>query len=290
VRNAKTVIAQVNPQMPRTLGDTMVHLDNVDYAVKVNEPLPEVDYKTKVNAQIATIGRLCAALIEDRSTLQMGIGAIPDAVLSSLNNHKDLGIHSEMISDGIIPLAERGVITNKYKHKHRGRIVAGFALGTRKLYDFLDDNPFVTFLDIAYVNDAGVIRQNPKVVAINSALEVDLTGQVCADTIGECQYSGVGGQMDFIRGASLSEGGKPVIAMMSVTASGKAKIVPRLSPGSAVVTTRAHVHYVVTEYGTAFLFGKNLRQRAVALMNIAHPDHRESLDREIFRLYGKTIR
>lgn len=225
--------------------------------------------------------------IKDRSALQMGIGAIPDAVLSCLHNHKDLGMHTEMFSDGIIPLVEKGIITNKYKKKHRGKIVTGFAIGTKKLYDFIDDNPQVVFLDIDYVNDTKVIRANPKAVAVNSAIEIDITGQVCADSIGTYQYSGVGGQMDFMRGAALSDGGKPIIALTSTTKKGESKIVPFLKNGAGVVSTRAHVHYVVTEYGVAYLFGKNLRQRAMALMNIAHPIHREWLEKEIIERFGK---
>lgn len=289
VKHAKHIIAQVNRQMPRTHGDGIIHINEINTLVEVDEELPEVSYKQAVNETTLTIGRNCAALMDDRSALQMGIGAIPDAVLSCLHNHKDLGIHTEMFSDGIIPLVEKGIITNKYKKKHRGKIVTGFAIGTKKLYDFLDDNPRVAFLDIDYVNDTKVIRANPKVVAINSAIEIDFTGQICADSIGTYQFSGVGGQMDFMRGAALSEGGKPIIAMPSTTKTGESKIVPFLKNGAGVVTTRAHVHYVVTEYGVAYLFGKNLRQRAMALMNIAHPMHRELLEQEIIERFGKYI-
>ena len=289
VKHATHVIAQVNPQMPRTHGDGIIHVSEINALVNVNEPLPEVIYNTKSDKAALAIGKYCAELIENRSALQMGIGAIPDAVLSCLHNHKDLGIHTEMFSDGVIPLVEKGVITNKYKKKHRGKIATGFAIGTRKLYDFVDDNPQVVFLDIDYVNDTKVIRANPKAVAINSAIEIDLTGQVCADSIGTYQYSGVGGQMDFMRGAALSEGGKPIIAMNSITKKGESKIVPFLKNGAGIVTTRAHVHYVVTEFGVAYLFGKNLRQRAMALLNIAHPSHRESIEKEIFKRFGKTF-
>jgi len=277
IRHAKTVVAQVNPNMPRTHGEGILRLDEIDVLVAVNDPLPEVSYGEKVNDQARMIGRFCAELIEDRSTLQMGIGSIPDAVLGCLSNHKDLGIHTEMFSDGILPLVDSGVITNAFKKKHRGRIVTGFAVGTRRLYDFIDDNPLCAFLDIDYVNDARVISANPRAVSLNSALEIDLTGQVCSDSLGIYQYSGVGGQMDFMRGAALSEGGKPIIAMASTTASGQSKIVPFLREGAGVVTTRAHVHYVVTEYGVANLFGLNLQQRANALIEVAHPGHRESL-------------
>jgi len=209
----------------------------------------------------------------------MGIGAIPDATLAALNSHKDLGIHTEMFSDGIIDLVTSGVINNRLKKTHPGKVVAGFLMGTRRLYDFVDDNPLIAILDIAYVNDTSVIRRNPKVTAINSAIEVDTTGQVCADSIGTYQYSGVGGQMDFIRGASLSEGGKPIIALPSATSHGESRIVPYLKQGAYVVTTRAHVHYIVTEYGVAYLYGKTLRERTRALIEIAHPDHREWLER-----------
>lgn len=287
VKNAKHIIAQVNKQMPRTHGDGIIHMSEIHTMVEIDEALPEVAYGSRVDETTMTIGKYCAELIEDRSALQMGIGAIPDAVLSCLANHKDLGIHTEMFSDGVIPLVERGVITNKYKKKHRGKIVTGFAIGTRKLYDFIDDNPQVVFLEIDYVNDTKVIRSNPKAVAINSAIEIDLTGQVCADSIGTYQYSGVGGQIDFMRGAALSDGGKPIIALSSTTKDGTSKIVPFLKEGAGVVTTRAHVHYVVSEYGVAYLFGKNLRQRAMALIGIAHPVHREWLEKEVIKRFGK---
>lgn len=287
VKNAKHIIAQVNKQMPRTHGDGIIHISEIHTLVSVDEALPEVNYGNRVDETAMTIGRFCAGLIEDRSTLQMGIGAIPDAILSCLKDHKDLGIHTEMFSDGVISLVESGVITNKFKKKHRGKIVTGFAIGTRKLYDFVDDNPQVVFLEIDYVNDTKVIRANPKAVSINSAIEIDLTGQVCADSIGTYQYSGVGGQIDFMRGAALSDGGKPIIALPSTTKTGESKIVPFLKEGAGVVTTRAHVHYVVTEYGIAYLFGKNLRQRAMALVAIAHPMHREWLEKEVIKRFDK---
>jgi acyl-CoA hydrolase len=287
IKNAKYVIAQVNKQMPRTHGDGIISLSEIDRIVEINEPLPEVSYRKKIDEKSLAIGKHIAELIEDGSTLQMGIGAIPDAVLSCIHHHKDLGVHTEMFSDGLIPLVKKGIINNKYKVKHRGKIVTSFVVGTRELYDFVDDNPEVAFFDIDYVNDTKVIRSNPKVVAINSAIEIDLTGQVCSDSIGTYQYSGVGGQMDFIRGAALSEGGKPIIALKSITKEGYSKIVPFLKQGAGVVTTRAHVHYVVTEYGVANLFGKNLNQRAKALVNIAHPSHREELEKEIFNRFVK---
>lgn len=285
VNAAKYVIAQVNPQVPRTHGDGMIHTSRFHAMVFGDVPLPEVQYSNKVGEHELKIGQIIAELIEDRSTLQMGIGAIPDAVLQCLSNHKDLGVHTEMFSDGLIDLIETGVVNNRYKKIHPYKTVSSFALGTRKLYDYVDDNPAFAFLDIDYVNEASVIKRNDRVVAINSAIEVDLTGQVCADSIGTYHYSGVGGQMDFIRGAALSDGGKPIIALTSRTKKGISRIVPMLKPGAGVVTTRAHVHYVVTEYGAAFLFGKNLRQRAHALISIAHPDDREMLERAAFERF-----
>jgi acyl-CoA hydrolase len=251
------------------------------------DPLHEADFATKLTEEDKKIGQFVAGLIDDRSTIQTGIGSIPDAVLKCLHNHKDLGVHTEMFSDGIIDLFEKGVITNKYKRIHPNKTVTAFALGTRKLYDYVHDNPGIAFLDIDYVNEASVIKRNPRVVAINSAIEIDITGQVCADSIGTYQYSGVGGQMDFMRGAALSEGGKPIIAIPSRTKKGIARIVPFLKPGAGVVTTRGHVHYVVTEYGVAYLFGKNFRQRAKALISIAHPDDREWLERACFERFKK---
>ena len=286
MQNAKYVIAQVNKQMPRTHGDGIIHLSDINAIVEVDKPLPEVNYSKKIDEKSLAIGKHIAGLIEDGSTLQMGIGAIPDSVLTCLTNHKDLGIHTKMFSDGIIPLVKNGVINNKYKNNHRGKTVTSFVTGTKELYNFVDDNPLVSFLDVDYVNDTDVIRANPKVVAINSAIEIDITGQVCADSIGTYHYSGVGGQMDFIRGAALSKGGKPIIALKSATKEGYSKIVPFLKQGAGVVTTRAHVHYVVTEYGAAYLFGKNLHQRAIALRNIAHPDHQEELEKEIYKRFG----
>jgi acyl-CoA hydrolase len=287
VKNAKNVIAQVNPKMPRTHGDSMVHISEINTFIEVTDDLPEVSYSEKMDENSLKIGANCAQLIDDRACLQMGIGCIPDAVLRCLNNHKDLGIHTEMFSDGVLPLIENGVITNKFKKKHRFKTVTGFVVGSRKLYDFVDDNSSVHFLDISYVNDTKVIQANSNVVAINSAIEIDITGQVCADSIGIYQYSGVGGQMDFMRGAALSENGKPIIAMNSTAKNGESKIVPFLKQGAGVVTTRAHVHYVVTEYGIAYLFGKNLLQRAEALVKIANPMHRENLERQVFERFGE---
>lgn len=279
VNTATHIIAQVNPKVPRTHGDSLVHTKRFTSMVFHEENLPEVDYGSKVGPEELTIGKRIAELIDDGSTIQMGIGTIPDAVLKSLGNHKNLGVHTEMCSDGIIDLFDKDVINNSMKRIHPNKTVTGFAVGTRRLYDYVHDNPAFVFLDIDYVNDPHVIRRNPKVVAINSAIEVDITGQVCADSIGTTQYSGIGGQMDFMRGAALSEGGKPIIALTSRTAKGVNRIVPFLKPGAGVVTTRGHIHYVVTEYGVAYLFGKNLRQRAKALISIAHPDDREMLEK-----------
>ncbi|AIE86591.1 acetyl-CoA hydrolase/transferase family protein [Fimbriimonas ginsengisoli] len=283
VKAAKRVIAQVNRFMPRTHGDGFVHMDDLDALVYVDERLPEIECRDSTEKE-QLIGQYCATLVEDGATLQMGIGAIPNAVLTSLRGHANLGVHSEMISDGIVDLIERGVVNGTQKRTHPGKVVAGFALGTRRLYDFIDDNPVVAMLDIGYVNDPDVIRRNPKVTAINSAIEVDLTGQVCADSIGNRIFSGVGGQMDFMRGAAQSEGGKPIIALPSTTRHGESRIASVLKPGAGVVTTRAHVHYVVTEYGIASLHGRCLRERAKLLIDIAHPDHRERLEREAHEL------
>jgi acyl-CoA hydrolase len=275
---ASIVVAQVNPQMPRTHGDGQVHSDRIAFAVEINEPLFERQAEPLTETELA-IATHVSDLVEDGATLQMGIGAIPNAVLAALHSHKDLGIHTELFSDGMIELVERGVVNGRWKRNHPGKVVSGFAMGTRRLYDFINDNPQIAMLDIGYVNDTGVIRRNPRVTAINSAIEVDLTGQVCADSIGTYQYSGVGGQMDFIRGASLSEGGKPIIALPAATSRGQSRIVEHLKQGAGVVTTRANVHYIVTQYGVAYLYGKTLRERAQALIRIAAPEHREDLER-----------
>lgn len=277
VQTAKLVIAQINPLVPRTHGDGNIHIKDINYAIETHNEIHASQLGEPTNVEV-TIGRFVAELIEDGATLQMGIGSIPNAVLHNLHNHKRLGIHTEMFSDGILPLVENGIITGEDKLIKNGKIVTCFAMGTKKLYDFIDDNPIVHFKEAAYTNDTAIIRRNPKVTAINSAIEIDLTGQICADSIGSYQYSGVGGQVDFIRGASLSEGGKPIFAMSSITNKGVSKITPFLKEGASVTTTRAHVHYVVTEYGTVNLFGKTLEQRAKALISIAHPDHREALE------------
>ncbi len=290
VRNAKIVIAQVNPRMPRVLGEGIVHVSRFDAMVWEEAELTEVNYGARADKITAKIGEQVASLIEDGSTLQMGIGAIPDAVLGSLTNHKDLGIHTEMFSDGVVSLVEKGVVTNARKNIERGKIVSTFILGTRKVYDFADNNPYVNCMSVDYVNNVGIISQNPKVIAINSAVEVDITGQVCADSIGTYQYSGIGGQMDFMRGAALSQGGKPIIAIPSTTNKGISRIVPLLKEGAGVVTTRGHIHYVATEYGIVNLYGKNMEQRAQLLTGIAHPDHRESLERAFHERFGRMIK
>jgi acyl-CoA hydrolase len=285
VEMARVVIASVNPRMPRTHGEGFIHTSRINSMVYCEHELPEVDYSSKTNEATVRIGKNVAALVEDGATLQLGIGSIPDQVLQNLTGHKNLGIHTEMMSDGVIPLIQSGVINNSVKKLNKGRCVTGFMVGTRKLYDFVDDNPQIRVMDITYVNDTSIIRQNPKATAINSALEIDLTGQVCADSIGVYQYSGIGGQMDFIRGASLSEDGKPIIALPSVTSRGASRIVPFLKEGAGVVTTRGHVHWVVTEFGSVNLFGMGLKQRGKALIEIAHPDHREQLERSFFERY-----
>ncbi|MFN6113849.1 MAG: acetyl-CoA hydrolase/transferase family protein [Bacteroidota bacterium] len=279
LHSARIVIAQINPQMPRTHGDALVHRDKLTYMVEVDEPIFEV--QPPVLGQIErSIGRHVASLVEDGATLQMGIGAIPDAVLHELTSHRNLGVHTEMFSDGLLALIEKGIVTGEHKAVHPGKIVATFVMGSKKLYDFIDDNPAVSMLDVGYVNNPATIQRNPRVTAINSAIEVDLTGQVCADSIGPIPYSGVGGQVDFMRGAARSAGGKPIIALPSRTSGGIARITSLLKPGAGVVSTRAHVHYVVTEYGIAQLHGRTIRERARALVAIAHPDDRERLERE----------
>lgn len=281
IENAKIVVAQVNKQMPRTFGDGILHVSEIDYLVEVDVPLHAHEVKP-FTPEEEKIGEYVASLIEDKSTLQMGIGSIPNAALSKLTHHKDLGLHTEMFSDGVIDLIEKDIINCNYKGTTRGRVLATFLMGSKRLYDFVDDNPFIELKESSAVNDTARIRRNPKMVAINSAIEVDLTGQVCADSIGSKMYSGVGGQMDFIRGASLSPGGKAIIALPSVTKRGESRIVPFLKQGAGVVTTRSHVQYIITEYGIADLYGKTLKQRAAALVNIAHPDHREAIDRSYY--------
>ncbi len=285
VENADTTIAIVNQNVPRAFGDAMIHINDIDLFVEDNSelviaapgPICETDRK---------IGRYVAELVEDGATLQMGIGAIPNAVLSMLGNHKNLGVHSEMFADGILPLVDKGVVNGRNKTIDKGKLVATFLMGTKKLYDFIHDNPGVAMMDVEYTNKVSVIAQNPKVTAINSALQVDITGQVCADSIGTIHYSGVGGQIDFLRGASLSKGGKPILAMPSITNKGISKIAPILTPGAGVVSTRANIHWVVTEHGAVNLYGRSLQDRAKLLISIAHPDHQENLDKSAFERFG----
>ncbi len=281
IDNAKHVIAQINPNMPRTHGDGIIHASELNIFVEHKSPIHE-HYLPKPSDIEQKIGDYIAELIDDGSTLQMGIGSIPNAVLSRLTNHKNLGLHTEMFSDGVIDLILKDVINGNNKGINPGRAMATFLMGTKRLYDYVDDNPFVEMRTSDFVNDVSIIRQNPKMVAINSALEIDVTGQVCADSIGAKMFSGVGGQMDFIRGASLSENGKAILALPSQTRKGISRIVPFLKIGAGVVTTRAHVHYVVTEYGVADLYGKTIKQRVKALVDIAHPNHRERIEKEYF--------
>jgi 4-hydroxybutyrate CoA-transferase len=286
-QNASILIAEINPNMPRTLGDSFIHISKIQYAIPVDYKLPEVPLgePTELSKQI---GMHAAELIENGSTMQMGIGAIPDGVLFYLRDKRHLGIHTELFSDGVIDLYEAGVITNERKTLHPGKMIAGFLLGTQRLYNFVDNNPVVELHPSEYVNDPFIIAQNEKMVSINSAIEVDLTGQVCADSIGSRLYSGTGGQVDFVRGASRSKGGKAIIAMPSSITTSKgetfSRIVPTLKPGAGVVTTRNDVHYVVTENGVADLRGKSIRQRAQALIDIAHPSHQDQLQEEAVRL------
>ena len=278
---AEVILAEINPNMPRTHGNTVVPISKVDAFYYSEDPLHESPPAEQGPVE-SQIGQIVADLIPDRATLQMGIGAIPDAVLSRLGNKQDLGVHTEMFSDGLIPLLEAGVVTNRYKSVHPGRTVTCFVSGTRRLYDYVDDNLAIEFHGCDRTNDTSLIRRNPYAHAINSALEIDLTGQVCADSIGPRIFSGIGGQADFIRGASLSEGGKAIIALPSTAAGGKlSRIVPMLKPGAGVVTTRGHVQWVVTEYGAVDLQGRNLKQRAEALISIAHPDFRQQLRDEL---------
>jgi acetyl-CoA hydrolase len=288
---AKIIIGQVNTEMPRSLGDSFIHINKIHHIVEHNEPiqeLPQVDPNASKEVLMVydTIGRRVADLIEDGATLQMGIGAIPDSVMRYVRDKKNLGIHTEMFSDGIIPLVQEGIINGEQKSLHPGKIIAGFVLGTRKVFDFIDNNPVIEFHPQEYVNDPFIIAKNKKMVAINSAIEIDLTGQVCADSIGTKIFSGIGGQIDFIRGAAHSEGGKPIIALPSTTKDGQvSRIVPQLRSGAGVVTSRGDVHYIVTEHGVAHLFGKSLKERARELIKIAHPNFRDELTK-----YAKETR
>jgi acyl-CoA hydrolase len=285
IEGAKHVIAQVNRHMPRTHGDGLLHVSALDVMVEHDVPLPE-HAPPQCGPVERAIGARVAALVPEGATLQMGIGAVPDAVLAALVDHRHLGVHTEMFSDGLVELIERGVVTNTAKAVHPGKTVAAFVMGSRRLYDFVDDNPSVALLDAQYVNDPDVIRRNPRVVAINSAVEIDLTGQVCADSVGTRQISGVGGQMDFMRGAARSVGGKPIIALSATTHHGESRIVPTLRPGAGVITTRAHVHWIVTEHGAVNLHGKSFAERAEALISLADPRHREVLSEAARTRFG----
>lgn len=289
VQCAGKVLAVMNPHMPHTLGDALIPLEKLDCVVRDDSPIDTTPPSHPSPVEIA-IGRHCADLVEDGACLQLGIGAIPNAVLSQLVGHRDLGIHSEMFSDGVLELVERGVITGKHKMIDRGKLVVTFLAGSRHLYDFVDRNPMVLMKDAAYTNDPFIISRNPKVTAINSALQVDLTGQICADSLGTRMYSGVGGQLDFIYGSFRSPGGKAIIALASTTSKGISKIVPTLTPGAGVVTPRNLIHYLVTEYGAVELYGKSLQERARLIISVAHPDHREALEKAAFERFGPHFR
>lgn len=283
IKNAKKIIALVNPQVPKTCGDGFIHFNEITAAVEYNSPINVTPSATATEIE-ENIGSRIAELIDDGATLQMGIGAIPNVVFKKLRNHKRLGIHTELLSDGILHLLDSGAITGEEKVIDRGNIITCFSLGNQALFDFVNDNPLVRFKESSYTNNPLIIAKNPKVTAINSAVEIDITGQICAENVGDYHYSGVGGQMDFVRGSLYSKGGKPIFAFSSQTGKGISKIVSRLKPGAAVTTTRAFVRYVVTEYGAVNLFGKNLSERAKLLISIAHPDHRERLEREAYEI------
>jgi len=288
IEKAKLVIAVINENMPFTYGDAVISADKIDYFVEDHSPMVTMLFSEPDEVERA-IGKHCAGLIEDGSCLQMGIGAIPNAVLSELGDRKNLGIHTEMFADGLLPLIEKGVVNCSKKKIDRNKIVASFLMGSQKVYDFVHQNRMVRMHEVAYTNDPFIIAQNPKVVAINSAIEIDLTGQICADSIGTKMYSGVGGQLDFIYGASRSAGGKPIIALPSATKKKVSKIVPLLAPGAGVVTPRSHVHYIVTEYGAVNLYGKSLQERARLLIGIAHPEARESLECAAVERFGPAF-
>ncbi|MCT4645939.1 MAG: 4-hydroxybutyrate CoA-transferase [Carboxylicivirga sp.] len=282
---ADVVIAAVNQNVPRAWGDAIIPMSEIDYFVEDDSPLYTHDMGNLTDMDIA-IGKNVAELIEDGACLQMGIGGIPNAVLAQLGNHKDLGVHTEMFADGILPLVKKGVVNGRRKQLDPGKMVASFLMGSQELYDFIDDNPMVAMMDVRHTNSVHMIRQNDKVTAINSALAIDITGQVCADSIGTKHYSGVGGQIDFIRGAGYSKGGLPIIAMPSVTGKGISKIAPTLLEGSGVVTTRSNMHWFVTEHGAVNLYGKTMQERAKLIISVAHPDHQEMLDKAAFDRFG----
>ncbi|MDR0971913.1 MAG: 4-hydroxybutyrate CoA-transferase [Bacteroidales bacterium] len=285
IENAKIVIAFINPNMPFSYGDSLIPAEKIDIFVEGEQELYPAHF-SQPTEQEELIGKHCAELIEDGACLQMGIGAIPNAVLAQLNSHKDLGIHTEMFADGVLPLVEKGVINGKNKKLDKGKMVSTFLMGSKKVYDFIDRNPMVAMMDVGYTNDPFIIAQQPKMTAINSAIQIDITGQVCADSIGTKFYSGTGGQIDFIYGASRAEKGKAIIAMPSITNKGISKIAPVLDLGAGVVTTRNHIHWFVTEYGAVNLYGKSLQQRAKLIISVAHPDHRASLERAAFERFG----
>ncbi|MCL1973283.1 MAG: 4-hydroxybutyrate CoA-transferase [Bacteroidetes bacterium] len=289
MEKAQHVIAAVNKYVPRSFGDAMIPLSRIHLFVEADNPLEQAHF-TPPTPQECAIGRHCAALIEDGATLQMGIGSIPNAVLAQLGGHKNLGIHTEMFADGVLNLVKTGVVNGTAKNIDREKLVSTFLMGSQEVYDFIDDNPMVAMMDVAYTNDPYIIAKNPKVTAINSALQIDVTGQVCADSLGTAFYSGVGGQVDFIYGASLSQGGKAIIAMPSVTPKGVSKIAPVLALGAGVVTTRSHIHWLVTEYGSVNLYGKSLQERTKLIISIAHPNHRETLDKAAFERFGPHYR
>ena len=282
---AEFTIAVVNKNVPRSLGDSQIHISNIDYIVEDDSPLLTVDFAKPTEIE-RTIGRYCAELIEDGACLQMGIGSIPNAILSCLNNHKDIGIHTEMFSDGILPLIKKGIITGAKKRLDKGKIVSTFVMGSQKIYNFIDSNPMVLMKDVEYTNDPFIIAQQPKMTSINSAIQVDLSGQVCADSLGDKIYSGVGGQIDFVYGSTRAKGGKAIIAMPSTTKRGINKIVPALDLGSGAVTTRNHIHWFITEYGAVNLYGKSLQERAKLIISIANPKFQEELEEAAFKRFG----
>ena len=285
VECAEHVIAVVNKYVPRAFGDAMIHSSQIEFFVQDDQPLEEAHFADPNETEVK-IGKFCAELIEDGATLQMGIGAIPNAVLAQLGGHKNLGVHTEMFADGVLPLVEKGVINGAAKNIDKGKMVSTFLMGSQRVYDFIDDNPGVLMMDVGYTNDPYIISKNDRVTAINSALQVDLTGQVCADSLGRKFYSGVGGQIDFIYGASLSKGGKAIIAMPSITNKGVSKISDALTEGAGVVTTRNHIHWFVTENGAVDLYGKSLQERARLIISVAHPSAQEALDEAAFNRYG----
>ncbi|MDR3706334.1 MAG: acetyl-CoA hydrolase/transferase C-terminal domain-containing protein [Paludibacteraceae bacterium] len=289
IETSDYTIAVVNKNVPRSFGQAMIPMSMIDIFVEDNTPLEPAHF-SEPDALETAIGHNCAELIEDGACLQMGIGAIPNAALSCLKNHKDLGVHTEMFADGVLELVESGVITGANKMVDKGKLVSTFLMGSQRVYDFINNNPQVLMMDVAYTNDPFIIAQQPKMTAINSALQVDLTGQICADSLGTKFYSGVGGQIDFIYGAARSKGGKAIIAMPSVTNKGQSKIAPTLLDGAGVVTTRNHMHWFVTEYGSVNLYGKSLQERAKLITSIAHPDHRESLEKAAFERFGSHYR